>query len=125
MIRFHAERMITSRYVASYKHLDESEDLGFTFKVVFGKTILSTNRHGEVEFDSGYTQYAYITTSRPVTKKELKQAMHCFDRQCACEHDCCGHYNGGAWTHKLRAKGRQKARFHRRWSIPVNYNPNL
>ncbi len=122
----HAYKRKTARYKASYEHLNEHEYLGFSFKEVSnGKQYWDTNRHGEVEYDAGYTRYLRLTTSRPVTPDELKSALYIYQRECACEHDCCGHYNGGAQSRLLRPIGRLHSGKARRWVVPVHYTPNL
>lgn len=122
----HAYRRLTSRYKASYEHMNEHEYLGWSFREVSnGKQYWDTNRRGEVEYDAGYTRYLRLKTSRPVTPDELKSALYIYQRECSCEHDCCGHYNGGAYGHKLKPVGRLRGGKARRWIVPVHYSPNL
>lgn len=123
----HAYRQTSSRYKASYEHLNDHEYLGFSFKEVSsGKVYWDANkRTGEVEFDAGYTRHLRLTTSRPVTLDELRSVLYIYQKECACEHDCCGHYNGGAYGHLLKPIGRLHDGKARRWIIPVHYTPNL
>lgn len=117
---FHAYRMTSSRYRASYKHLDTSEYMGFKIKAVFGKARWDIAKDGYIHFDAGYSTTIEMTTSRPVTVKEMRAALHEFDRECGCEHDCCGCYNGGARWRTLRGNRRGT-----RWTIQTHYSPNV
>ena len=122
----HAYRKLTHRYKACHSHLDEEAYQGFSFKEVSGRNVYwDLNRDGEVEYDAGYTRYLWLTASRPVSRKELADSLHVYSRDCACEHDCCGHYFGGAQTHRLRPVGRLRDGKTRHWIVPVHYAPNL
>ena len=123
----HAYKRTSSRYKASYEHLNDHEYLGFSFKeVTSGKVHWDVSRRtGEVEFDAGYTRHLRLTTSRPVTPDEMRSALYIYQKECACEHDCCGHYNGGARSHLLKPVGRLHGGKARRWIVPVHYTPNL
>ena len=123
----HAYKQLTSRYRASYEHLNDHQYLGWSFREVSnGKQYWDVSRRtGEVEFDAGYTRYLRLTTSRPVTPEELKSVLYVYQSECACEHDCCGHYNGGAHTSQLKPVGRLWGGKARRWIVPVHYSPNL
>ncbi len=125
-IKHHAYKRLTARYKASYEHLNDHQYLGWSFKEVSnGKQYWDTNRDGEVEFDAGYTRYLRITTSRPVTEEELCSTLYVYRSECACEHDCCGHYNGGARHHEVRPLTRLRGGKSRHWMVPVHYSPNL
>lgn len=119
MRRFRAARKLTNRYVPAYDYLDQWIDQDFTIKEVCGRV-----QYGEY-WDSGTTQWVYLTTSRPVTRDELEAALVIYDRGCACEHDCCGHMFGGAsWT-ELKPLRRLRGGRSRRWAVPLHYSPNV
>ena len=124
--KHHAYKRLTSRYKACHDHMNEHQYLGFSFKeVTSGKQHWDTNARGEVEYDAGYTRYLRLTTSAPVTPEVLKSALYVYDSDCSCEHDCCGHFTGGARTSQLRPLGRLHGGKARRWIVPVHYSPNL
>lgn len=51
--------------------------------------------------DGGYTQFFIVTLPSATDMDGARQAVnHLLDRRCYCEHDCCGHYNGGAYIKK-------------------------
>lgn len=118
MIKHHAERQLTKKYNPDYSYLDEYEDAGFSFKeITSGKTI----RHGQ-DYDSGYTKYLHLITSRSVSRSEMSDALHVYNRGCSCSYDCCGHYFGGAV--ELRPESRTRNGKARRWRVAVSYSPN-
>lgn len=143
----HAYRRLTSRYKACCDHLNEHQYLGWSFKeVTSGRVYWDVSSRGEVEYDAGYTRFLHVTTSRPVTYEEFVSALYVFQKDCACEHDCCGHFNGGARTQQVKPAGRLrggKRALHRPkkstqyrprrvsggktryWIVPVHYSPNL
>lgn len=117
--RFRAERKLTSRYVPAYSYLDEWDVQDFFIKEVRGRVV-----YGK-DWDSGYTQWIYLTTSRPVTRDEMRDALSIYSRGCACEHDCCGHYFGGACDGELKPMRRLRTGRSRRWAVPLHYSPNV
>jgi hypothetical protein len=123
----HAYKRLTNRYRAAYDHLNERQYLGWSFREVSnGKQYWDVSgRTGEVEYDAGYTRFLRLTASRPVTRQEMEDTLYVYRRECACEHDCCGHYSGGAQTSLLRPVGRLHGGKARRWIVPVHYSPNL
>ena len=123
----HAYKQLTSRYRASYEHLNDHQYLGWSFREVSnGKQYWDvSSQSGEVEYDAGYTRFLRLTASRPVTRQEMEDTLYVYRRECACEHDCCGHYSGGAQTSLLRPVGRLHGGKARRWIVPVHYSPNL
>lgn len=143
-----AQRRTTSTYKACAEHLNAHETQGFSFKQVSSEKRHwdVSERSGEVEYDAGYTCYLFITTSRPVTREELISALYIYQRDCSCEHDCCGHFTGGAVISRTRSLaklrgGRPRLRRpprpgvyrpvrvtggkSRHWLVPVHYSPNL
>lgn len=99
-------------YRRAYSRLNEQVYHGFTCKVVVGKYLYT---------DDGYGAVVYVTTSKPVTADVLKQVVaHEFQKECTCEHDCCGHANGGVTTHKVKGNRRGT-----RWVVPLRYTYNL
>jgi hypothetical protein len=143
-----AQKRITSRYKACAEHLNAHEILMFSFKEVNnGKQYWDVNaRSGEVEYDAGYTRYLRITTSIPVTRDQLIETLFIYQHDCSCEHDCCGHFTGGAVTSRVRNLSKlhdgtrppfRRAKFGtyqpkrysngvgRHWLVPIHYSPNL
>lgn len=110
---FPAYRKLTNRYRPAYSYLDEQQYMGFHVKVVYGKARRQNDNH-----DGRVSHVLYLTTSRPVTRNELEDCLHEFDRGCACEHDCCGHLSGGP-DYSL-VKGNHRGT---KWQVPVNYRP--
>jgi hypothetical protein len=110
----HAYKKLTHKYNPAWAHLDESEYMGFDLKIVYGKARYSDD--GE-----SVKTIAYATASKPVTKSQMYQMLHAFDRSCRCEHDCCGHFNGGARYSGLKKVSRNG----RKWAIPIIYSANV
>lgn len=108
----HAYKKLTNRYNAAWAHLDEEESLDFSMEVFYGKTRYDSD--GERK-----KVVAHVTVSRPITREELVQSLHYFTTQCRCEHDCCGHWNGGA------SSPRQVTKDGIRWAIPLHYAMNV
>ncbi len=107
-----AYKKLTHKYNPAWSELDDDEYMGFDLKVVYGKARYSDD--GE-----SVKTIAYATTSKPVTETQMYQMLHAFDRSCRCEHDCCGHFNGGARTPK------QLSRNGRKWAITLSYYANV
>lgn len=93
-------------YRPAWDHLNDHEDLGFTARAVVG---LARGDDERVE------RWVYLRTSRPVTRREMfKGILWQFDRECQCEHDCCGHWQ--AIAHMRRMKSNRRGT---RWAVPV------
>lgn len=99
-------------YRPSYRHLNTTEDLGFEVKVVKGRPSLDD--------DGGISYALYLTTAQPVARRDMIDALAVFERDCRCEHDCCGHYFGGAHYRTLRSNNRGT-----RWTVRVAYARNI
>lgn len=111
--RFNAQVRLTYKYNDAWAELDEYEFPGFTVKVVYGRF-----EKGE-DFDSTQTTAIEITASRPVTRKEITDTLRAQYRQaCRCEHDCCGHLNGGPYMIRRASKNG------RHWTAILSYTPN-
>lgn len=112
-IKIEAQRSQGS-YDLAWDHLNEHLPLGFTAKVVAGKTHYDDlGERGE--------QWIYITTSRPATLREISDfAISTFSRHCRCEHDCCGHWQVTPST--FRAKSNKRGT---RWEVPLRSYLNI
>lgn len=114
MLKIPAFKQVTNHYHAGYAHLNETKYMGFDVKCVFGKTIYSN------DYETKKT-WVYLTASKPVSKKCIAKMLHEFDRCCRCEHDCCGHFNGGAYYHTLK----QLSRNGRKFAVQLSYLMNV
>lgn len=111
--RFHAQIRLTHRYSAGWADMDDYEFPGFTVKVVRGRFDQGA------DFDSTQTTAIEITASRPVTEREIAGALRSqYSYGCRCEHDCCGHLNGGPSRIQKTSKNG------RRWTAILSYTPN-
>ena len=114
MPEHHHDIQLHSRkqYVPDCAHLDDQRPMELDAKVVYGK-------HFPAEHDGHSTTLVEVTFSRPVTNTEAQDAGYdMFARGCSCEHDCCGHWHGGA--HEWR----QRSRNAKRWSAHLSYARN-
>lgn len=117
----YAYRRTSNRYAPGWAHLDGEEYMGFSIKVVYGKAQWDTDKNGFTPYDAGFKRWVYLTASKPVTRDEMLDTLHKFNKGCRCEHDCCGCFNGGAYSHTLKRIGRNG----RRWAVILSYSPNL
>ena len=109
----HAYKKLTHRYNPAWAHLDESEYMGFQVKAVFSKPVYSDYLGESVKYN------VYLTASKPVTQNEMHAMLHAFDRSCRCEHDCCGHFNGGAFNLKRISRTGKK------WQVELRLSANV
>lgn len=111
--RFNAQVRLTYKYNDAWAELDHYEFPDFTVKVVRGRFDQGT------DFDDTQTTAIEITASRPATRKEITDTLRAQYRQlCRCEHDCCGHLNGGP------SRIQQASKNGRRWTAILAYTPN-
>lgn len=95
-------------YRPAYDHLNEHETLDFTVKVVPGRF--------REDYDGNGERWVYLTASRPITRGELTEAvLWKFNRECRCEHDCCGHWQSHAYAHLAKPLNKKGTK----WKVPV------
>lgn len=115
----------TWHYNADCSHMDE-----WSHPNLLCKTVFNGNRYWDNdEFDVGYTFWCYLNFSKPVTQHFAeKVAYGKFARSCSCEHDCCGHFSGGARKIKRLSRNGKKwivqVHYCKKWIIQVHYSPN-
>lgn len=112
--RFRAEirHPESQRYNADWRSCEQSVDLGCDATVELTPEV----REGD-EYDDGVVSHALVTFHGPVEDKDAVAAIsRHFEASCSCEHDCCGHQNGGAWPIVKVGEGK--------WLAEVAYRPN-
>lgn len=92
---------LTHRYNTGWNHLDKWHDIGQARIVDLGKR--RDEDHGE-----SYRQLQVIEVKAPGYRpRNVIRALHETLRfGCRCEHDCCGHYFGGA--SRIRPLGKNR-----------------
>lgn len=125
--RTHLSARLTHKYVPGWA--DEDRWVSLTQAKLTGGTLLRmdddgdyTERH-EVRFTPQAWAEAHAVYRAHRKGEALsfpqwlaRQISYNFTSGCRCEHDCCGHYQTGAWT---RYQGQ------RRFSVQVNNYRNL
>lgn len=115
MYTFRPNIHTSKTYNADYQHEDPQRDMDVTVKAVFGKEVQ------QYDMEETYSQLVYLTTSRPITERELFELCYDEFRQgCSCEYDCCGHYHGGASTKLAKKLNRSGTK----WAVPLSYSRN-
>ena len=111
---FHGYRRLTQKYRNGWAHLDEREFIG-----VFKMLSISPGCY-DADYGESMTQYVTIQAPKGATKKDVADAVADeFLQGCQHEHDCCGCWFGGSYTHTLRHIKR------REWTCKLGYSRNL
>ena len=107
-----AEIRTSFKYNDGWAHEDSHEYTGWSFAIVASEEL-----EPAID-DEGYSIVKTVITSKPVNETEFKSAMRVnFLSSCSCEHDCCGHYNGGFSSAKhVNACV---------WEVTASYYPNI
>lgn len=72
------------------------------FETVKAKLVMSP-RINESRDGSSYLRGWYVTFVKRLTERQVNRALtDIFNRQCACSHDCCGHWQYGVYTHTIK-----------------------
>lgn len=111
-----AEIRRTFRYVAAYAHLDQYEPADTEIRITEGPM----NTRHDVCGIPEVSQQIYIRTVSPMSAADIRDFLSGeYDKGCACEHDCCGHWFGGA--RRIRQANKRGTRFTAIVSYSRNY----
>ena len=99
----------TRKYVGTYAHLDEWEDIGSFEHVITGSPI-----HDEDDYCEGYTVKHLVSVTSSASPEDIKEALINSNSRhgCAHEYDCCGcrsysaeveHLRGELWLLTIRS----------------------
>lgn len=113
---FHAYKRNTFRYNDGYRHLDDTTYIGVV-KAVYGKSWYTSD-----DFDSSHNTSIEVklpaavisgeTDPHVIKSRVFNILSEHFTLCCRCEHDCCGHYNGGPAWHTLKKLNRAGTKWH-------------
>ena len=107
------------KFVPQWRHEDPGHEFtGVTMRAVYGRS----RTNDEIEAETTYLIYARF--SRPVTLREANDAAYdAFAEGCSCEHDCCGHWHGGAYI-EANSRHSRSTKPRRSWVLRASYSRN-
>lgn len=94
----------TGKYRVSYDYLNDHEYLGQA-KVLAARNKSESDDGTSVQFTQRVVAGSWFDASNPKHVERVARSIaYSFSRDCRCEHDCCGCWNGGAWVEHVKGR---------------------